>query len=585
MTVRLLDGRSEESLWSETYDREIGDVFRVQTEIAERVASALRVEMVGREQNVLRRPITSDSAAHSAYLKGRYLLNQRSREPLFSSLESFRTALRLDPHLAEAQAGLADAYSLLAWLEFLRPREAFPQAKKAALRAIELDPSLAEAHTSLGFVQFLYDRSWLEAEREFRRAISLNPNYPVAHQFYSDLLKAVGRLDEAQLEVRRALELDPLSLAINTALGHVLYLSRQYDAAIEQYRKALRLDPNFAQARLWFGRPFLEKGMFTEAITEVRAAVRLSHKSTMSLAVLGHAYASAGQRRQANRILGVLRDRARSAYVPSYLDRHGVRRSRRRGPCLRMAGASGQGAVRLAGLDQGRAPVRSSQVRSPIFEAPTPIEAHLGTGNISRRYPWVHPDREGNGTGGDRRSRVTTSGDRKSTRPFQIPMQPNLTPRLAPYLAVKNAGGLVRFIEEAMGGIAGFQEKRPDGTLGHAEVRVADGLLIDRGRSLRAAAVPCDAPSVRPRCGCRLCTSSEGGGIEGTRPHHRTEWGQARRRPGRLGERVVVHLAPRTGRSIRSEIGGPPGSRTGAGRRSSGLGSPSRSWYRPGRIA
>jgi adenylate cyclase len=318
VTVRLLDGRSEESLWSESYDREIGDVFRIQTEIAERVASALRVEMVGPAQNVLRRPITLDSAAHSAYLQGRYLLNQRSRESLFSSIESFRAALRLDPHLAEAQAGLADAYSLLAWLEFLRPREAFPQAKKAALRAIELDPSLAEAHTSLGFVQFLYDRSWLEAEREFRRAISLNPNYPVAHQFYSDLLKAVGRLDEAQLEVRRALELDPLSLAINTALGHVLYLSRQYDAAIEQYRKALRLDPNFAQARLWFGRPYLEKRMFKEAIAEVRVAVRLSHESTMSLAVLGHAYASAGQRRQADRILGVLRGRARSAYVPSY---------------------------------------------------------------------------------------------------------------------------------------------------------------------------------------------------------------------------------------------------------------------------
>ena len=318
VTSRLVDASNGETLWSSEYDGEVRDVFALQSDISRRITEALRVEILGGEQRVLDRPITTSSEAHAAYLQGRYLLNRRTEAGLRQSLESFSQALRADPQLALANAGIADAYSTLAWLEFARPRNAFPRARSAALRAIAMDPALAEAHTALGFVSFLYDRAWVEAESEFRQAIALNPNYPTAHQFYSDYLKAMGRMDEALREVRTALELDPLSLSINTALGHVLYLSRKYDQAIAQYRKALELDPDFAQAHLWFGRPYLEKGMYDRAIEEVQTAVRLSKESTMSLAVLGHAYASAGRPREARELLATLLKRGRSTYVPSY---------------------------------------------------------------------------------------------------------------------------------------------------------------------------------------------------------------------------------------------------------------------------
>jgi TolB-like protein/Tfp pilus assembly protein PilF len=318
VTTRLLDASSAETLWSQEYDREVRDVFALQSDVSRRIAKALEVEILGPEQSVLGRAITADAEAHAFYLEGRYFLNQRTDDSLRQALANFERALQKDSRLAPAYAGIADAYSTLAWLEFLRPRYAFPRARAAALKATALDATLAEAHASLGFVRFLYDRAWVEAEREFRHAIALNQNYPTAHQFYSDFLKAMGRLDEALSEIQRALELDPLSLGINTALGHVLYLSRQYDRAIEQYRKALELDPNFAQAHLWFGRPYLERGMYDEAIDELQTAVRLSKDSTMSLAVLGHAYASAGRLPEAKELLARLMKRSRAQYVPSY---------------------------------------------------------------------------------------------------------------------------------------------------------------------------------------------------------------------------------------------------------------------------
>jgi adenylate cyclase len=318
ITTRLLDATTADTIWSSEYDREFRDVFALQTEISQRVASALEVEILRGERSVIQRALTSDTGAHASYLKGRSQLNVRTFASLRQALTSFELALRRDPRLASAYAGISDAYSTLAWLEFVRPRYAFPRARAAAQRAIALDPTLPEAYTSLGFVRFLYDRSWVEAESAFRRSIDLNPNYPTAHQYYSDYLKAMGRLDEALKEVQRALELDPLSLGINTALGHVLYLSRRYDEAIVQYRKALELDPSFVQAHLWFGRPYLETGRFDEAIHEVETAVRLSGESTMSLAVLGHAYASAGRVKEAEQILTRLVRRGRTLYVPSY---------------------------------------------------------------------------------------------------------------------------------------------------------------------------------------------------------------------------------------------------------------------------
>ncbi len=318
ITTTLVDPAREEPLWSEAYDRGLADIFDVQTEIAERTAVALtsRLSPEAREQ-VARAP-THDRTAYEAYLRGRYLWNRRTEESLRASIEEYRRALALDPALALAHAGIADAFLARALLEFARPSDAFPEARAAAERALAIDANCAEALTSLAVVRFQFDRDWGGSETAFRRAIELNPNYAPAHHQFADLLKALGRFDEALAEIRRALDLDPLSLAINTGVGHVLYLARRYDEAIAQYRRTLELDPGFVQAHLWFGRPYLEKGMFREAIEELERAAKISEGSTISLAVLAHAYAAAGRRARATELLGRLKRRAGSSYVPSY---------------------------------------------------------------------------------------------------------------------------------------------------------------------------------------------------------------------------------------------------------------------------
>ncbi len=270
------------------------------------------------ERQGIERRATDNLDAYTSYLKGRYFWNRRTYEGLEKAIDSFEDAVRREPTYALAYAGLADSYAMLALFEFLPPKEAYPKAKRAAQKALAIDDALGEVHASLGLVKYQFDWDWPGAEAEFIRAIELNPSYAPAHQFFADYLKAMGRFDEALAEMDRAHELDPLSLSINTGVGHVLYLSREYDKAIEQYRRTIELDPNFLQARLWFGRPYLQKGMFEEAIAEVQQAVTLSGGSVISLAMLGHARAAAGEKKEALKILAELKARSEKQYVPAY---------------------------------------------------------------------------------------------------------------------------------------------------------------------------------------------------------------------------------------------------------------------------
>jgi TolB-like protein/Tfp pilus assembly protein PilF len=318
ITVLLVDAASEEPLWSEDYDRRLEDVFAIQREIARNIVESLKLQIAARGERRLDPPETARVDAYTLYLKGRRDWNLRTSRSLQDAVTLFDQALGEDPKFVLAWAGLADAYAALAMLEFAPPTEAFPKARAAAEKALALDDRSAEAHASLGLVRFQYERDWVGAERELRRAVELNPNYPAAHQFLADLLKALGRFEESTSEMRSALELDPFSMAINTGLGHVLYLSRRFDDSIAQYRKALEIDPTFMLAHLWFGRPYLQEGRFDEAIAEVRQAVRLSGGSTMALAMLAHSLASAGRAGEAREILEQLLERARTHYLPSY---------------------------------------------------------------------------------------------------------------------------------------------------------------------------------------------------------------------------------------------------------------------------
>ncbi len=317
ISVQLVDVNNEESKWSQEYDRELSDIFSVQSDIAHRVAEALRMSVAEPLPAPRVRP-TSSPDAYIRYLQGRQAWNRRSEESLRQAVGFFEKALQADDQYAKAYTGIADSYSTLALLELTSPREAYPKAKEAVGRALMLDPQLAEAHTSLGLIRFQYDWDWTGAEEEFREGIRINPSYAPAHHFLADHLKAMGRFDEALEEIAKAQELDPLNLAINTGAGHVLYLSRQYDKAIDQYKKAVELDPNFTLTHIWFGRPYLEKGMYSEAITELETAVRLSEEGTLALAMLGHGHASAGNKEEAMKVLDKLVERSKTRYVPSY---------------------------------------------------------------------------------------------------------------------------------------------------------------------------------------------------------------------------------------------------------------------------
>lgn len=316
ITVKLVDTRSEEPRWSQTYDRELSDVFVIQSDIASQVAGVLKAQVLGPSQEISKPP--SSFEAYVEYLRGRQAWNRRNEEGLRQSIQLFEKALGADRSYAKAYSGLADSFATLALLELAPPNEVYPNARNAVGQALTLDPQLVEAHTSLGLIRFQYDWDWKGAEEEFREAIKINPSYAPAHHFFADYLKAMGRFEEALAEIAKAQELDPLNLAINTGVGHVLYLSRQYDRAIEQYRKAVELDPTFMLTHIWFGRPYLEKGMYSEALSELETAVKLSGEGTLALAMLGHGLASAERKEEALKILEKLFERAKTRYVPSY---------------------------------------------------------------------------------------------------------------------------------------------------------------------------------------------------------------------------------------------------------------------------
>lgn len=267
--LQLIDPQSEEHLWAQAYDGALGDVFALQTDIATRVAQALRVTLLEEEQWKVERTPTANMEAYTAYLKGRYLWNHRNEADLRKAIAYFQEAADLDPDYALAYVGLADAYALLPDYGNVPPQEAYPLAREAALKALELDDSLAEAHASLGIIVAHQAFDLATAERELRRAIELNPNYATAHHWYASVLSYTHRFQEAVEAMTRALELDPLSLILNRNLAVALVKARRTDEAIAAFQRVLELDPSFSYANLWLGLAYAQKGDFREALAAV----------------------------------------------------------------------------------------------------------------------------------------------------------------------------------------------------------------------------------------------------------------------------------------------------------------------------
>jgi TolB-like protein/Tfp pilus assembly protein PilF len=314
ITAQLIQASDGNHEWSDTYDRDMQDIFAVRSEVAQKVAETLKVRLLGEEKRKINKKPTENLEAYNLYRQGRYYGDKVSEEGIKKALPFFQHAIEKDPRFALAYAGMADTY-VAAADAFIAPREAFSKAKEAALKAIELDDSLAEAHASLGLVHYHYDWDWAAAEKEFKRALVLNPQSAWSYTLYSQFLGGMGRVDEANEQGRRALELDPLSVTARWCLGWAFLSAGRSDEAIEQLAKAMELDPSSAWARTFLGRAYLSKGMQQRAIEELETARRDEPDDVFVLGLLGYGYAVTGRRADAFKVLQSFDEMEKRRYV------------------------------------------------------------------------------------------------------------------------------------------------------------------------------------------------------------------------------------------------------------------------------
>jgi DNA-binding winged helix-turn-helix (wHTH) protein/TolB-like protein/Tfp pilus assembly protein PilF len=305
----LIDLDNVAQLWGQHYDHKLADVMLVQEDISRDIFENLRLKLNVEEKKHLE--------AYRLYLKGRNAWNKRTGDGLQQGIDFFNQAIAIDPNYAAAYAGLADCYNMLVVYGRLQPKEGFPKAKEAAMKALEIDENQAEAHTSMAFIKFRWDWDRAETEREFQTAIRIKPGYAPAHQWYSSYLVAVERFDEAIAEAKRTEELEPFSFVASSHLGWIYYLSGKNDQAIEQCKKILDLDPSSFPARRYLGLAYEAKGMYAEAINEFQTGVKLSG-SPLMLALLGHAYAASGKKEEAQQVLTDLEQLQSQRYVSPY---------------------------------------------------------------------------------------------------------------------------------------------------------------------------------------------------------------------------------------------------------------------------
>lgn len=307
LNLELIDAQRNSVLWTEQYSRKTSELVSLQSDIARDVSSKLKTKLSGTDVQKVTKNYTNNNEAYQYYLKGRYHWNRRTGENLKKAVEEFGTAVKIDPNYALAYVGLADTFVLLEQYTGALSSETLPQAQAYAELALQIDDSLAEAHTSLGFVYYSLWK-WDEADKEFKRAIELNPKYPTAHHWYYIYLREVGRYDEALAEIKRAQELDPLSLVINVSLTRAYLLTGDVNSFIEQTKRLMELHPNYAPNYSYLGVAYVKQGRYAEAIAEARKAVELE-RSTLTLSFLGYIYGVAGKHSEAKAIVREMEER------------------------------------------------------------------------------------------------------------------------------------------------------------------------------------------------------------------------------------------------------------------------------------
>ncbi|MEK7710870.1 MAG: tetratricopeptide repeat protein, partial [Planctomycetota bacterium] len=319
ITAQLIHAVTDEHLWADSYDRDLRDVLRLQSELARTIAQEIKVTLTPQEQARMVEARSVNPEAYQAYLKGRFYWNKFTPDGLRKAIEYFEQAVSLDPGWPNGYAGLAETYTVMPHFASMRPSEAIPKARAAAAKALELDKSQGEAHDSLAWIATTYDWDWPAAKREFEQALTLSPNYATAHLRYGLFFQFTGRHDEAVREITKAQELDPLAPINGTAAAEVYYLGRQLEQAEALLRKTLELSPDFAFAHNGLAKTLVLQGKFSEATTEARDAVRLSNNAYRFAATLGYVCAKGGQPDEARRILNDFAARSTDGYVaPTY---------------------------------------------------------------------------------------------------------------------------------------------------------------------------------------------------------------------------------------------------------------------------
>lgn len=312
--VKVSDGSQ---IWGEQYDRTLSDLLATQDEIAKAITESLKLKLTSQDQIRLSKRYTANTEAYNLYLRGRYFWNRYDKEWVLKSIESFEQAIEIDASYALAYTGIADAYFRLSNIH-ASPREVLPKAKEAALKAVEIDNDLAEAHSSLGLLRVYYDHDWAAAEREFNRALELNPDLTLAHQRYGTYLKLMGRFDESIAHYRQALELDPFSLQININIATIHYLKGNTETAIAHLKKTLELEPNYMPTHFVLGNTYIQQAKWEEAIAEFELIYRRDDEAYIALGFLGYCHAMAGRRAEAESLRNILKDISKRKYVSPY---------------------------------------------------------------------------------------------------------------------------------------------------------------------------------------------------------------------------------------------------------------------------
>lgn len=317
ITMELMDTVNGWQIWGEQYSRPVSDILTVQHEVSKNISEKLLSKLSPTEEKRLGKQHTENSEAYQSYLKGRFYWKKRTAAGYRRAIDEFEQAITFDPDYALAHSGLADSYIAYNFHGIVPPWETSPKAKAAVIHALSIDDTLAEAHTSLACVKMMYERDWAGAEREFKRAIELDPTYAQAYNWYSHFLMAMGRVEESFAQSQIALKLDPLDDNINQYLGWHYIHARQFDRAVSQLEKTLALNPEFFLARVTLGVAHSQRRHFSKAIAEFEKAGQVENPPLLS-AFLGHAYAMAGRVEEATKVLDELKEMSRWTYVPPY---------------------------------------------------------------------------------------------------------------------------------------------------------------------------------------------------------------------------------------------------------------------------